>query len=103
MSDGSTSAPAGANRQRQAAVILSEIGLLAMCVERFGIMLVQEPEDERDVAALQIGIKAIAGHIGLISDVGSRLCGGFTWHQADATQWLLPPSYHVDADGGEQQ
>jgi hypothetical protein len=103
MRDASTGAPDGANRQRQAALILGDIGLLAMCIERFGVMLVSEPEDERDTAALQTGIKRLSGEIGYMSDVASKLCGGLTWNAADASKWLLPPVFHQVPGAGEQQ
>jgi hypothetical protein len=103
MGNRSTPAPNSAIRQRQAAIILSEIHLLAMCIERFGVMLVGAPDDARDTAALHAGIKRLAGEIGYMSDVASKLCGGSTCHGADATKWLLPPVFHSVADSGDQQ
>lgn len=100
MENRSTPAPTSAMRLRQAGIVFSDAGQLAMCLERFGIMLVAEQEDERDTAALLAGIKAIASQIGYLSDLGAKLCGESTWNGADATKWLLPPVFHGQ---GEQQ
>jgi hypothetical protein len=83
-------------------VIFNEVALLASCVERMGILLVaNQDEDERDTAAYQQAIKAISSQIGLISDIGSELCGGSTWYGADPRRWLLPPMFHQDGSSGQ--
>lgn len=106
MENRSTGTPRGAMRLRQAAIIFSEIGQLAICVDRLAIMLVMQSSsrdderDDRDITALHTAVKAIAGQVGYMADTGSKLTGGATWYDADASKWLLPPVFQ---DEGEQQ
>jgi hypothetical protein len=90
-------APQSENRtlaERRAAVVFGEINGLASVVERLGVLLVADQnEDERDTMAFQEGIKALASQIGLLADFGAELTGGLTLHGPDVAKWLLPPIY----------
>lgn len=104
MDNGSTGAPNRATRERQAALIFDEIANLASCVERMGILLVANgEEDERDIAAYQTAIKTISAVVGLLGDMGSNLCGGFAQRGVEPEKWLLSPVYHLVAAVGEKQ
>jgi hypothetical protein len=89
--------PQPANRtlaERRAGVVFGEISTLASVIERLGVLLIADQnEDERDTMAFQEGIKALALQVGLLADFGAGLTGGLQLHGPDIPKWLLPPIY----------
>jgi len=82
----------------QPGVIFAEIADLASCVERLGVLLVAgDGEDHRDRAAYETGIRALSNQIGLLADMGARLCGESQLKGGDPAQWLLPPVFNVES------
>lgn len=104
MTNSSTGAPVRTSQERQAAVVFDEVARLAACMERMGIMLVaNDGEDDRDVDAYQTAITTLSCVVGLLGDMGSKLCGGLVLRGTDPEKWLLPPSYHAAGNRGERQ
>jgi hypothetical protein len=80
-------------QQQQAGVIFGQIASLASCVERLGVLLVDQPEDGRDESAYQIAITAISNQIGLLADIGAKATGDVQLNGGDPIEWLLPPVF----------
>lgn len=81
----------------QPGVIFAEIADLASCVERLGVLLVAgEDEDDRDRTAYETGIRALSNQIGLLADMGARLCGESQLKGGDPARWLLPPVFQAE-------
>lgn len=81
----------------QPGVIFAEIADLASCVERLGVLLVAgDDDDPRDRTAYETGIRALSNQIGLLADIGARLCGDSALKGGDPAQWLLPPVFHAE-------
>jgi hypothetical protein len=87
--------------EKKSALIFSEIGSLATALDRMGVLLIGEPDDQRDAQAFHTVVKALAGQVGLLCDIGEKLNGGEAWREADPVAWLLPPAY-VETSQGEQ-
>ena len=80
--------------EERASLIFGEIAELAQCVERMGVLLIAEPEDERDAQAYMNAVKQLSCQIGLLSDFGAKVTGGSGY--ASFEEWMLPPVYPHD-------
>ena len=99
---GEESAESAASTSKRSAALFTEIGSLADTIRHLSISNhILEQELETEQVATLMGLRALAGQIGLIADVGAGLHGGdsATIAGANPAFWLLPPSYSEAAGG----